>query len=96
MGDPYTSVSEVKCLMVEKIIKSIFTPNKQRLFLTFEQEVMVILVDGAEADARVHGIKNKTPQFLHKYILSYAGCFMTSHQTWRLLTTINISCIPHL
>jgi hypothetical protein len=43
-----------------------FTPNKQRLFLTSEQEVMVILVDGVQTFTGLRGIKNKTPQFIHK------------------------------
>jgi hypothetical protein len=108
MGNPYTSVLVVRCYMDGNIIKSIFRPNKQHLFLTSEQEVMVILVDGVQAVTGLRGIKNMTPQFLHKCILSYGGCFNTSHQTWRLLTsinthqtwrlltTINSSCIPHL
>jgi hypothetical protein len=79
-----------------KNIKSIFTPNKQRLFPTSEQEVMVILVDGAQAFTGLRGIKNNTPQFLHKCNLSNAGRFVTSHQTWRVLTTINSSYISHL
>jgi hypothetical protein len=82
--------------MVGRIIKSIFTPNKQRLFPTSEQEVMLILVDGAQAFTRLRGIKYKTPQFLHKCNLSNAGRFVTSHQTWRVLTIINNSCTSHL
>jgi hypothetical protein len=82
--------------MVGKIIKSIFTPNKQHLLSTPEQEVMVILVDGAQVVTGLRRIKNKTAQFLHKCNLSYAGRFMNSHPTWRLITTINSSCIPHL
>jgi hypothetical protein len=82
--------------MVGKIIGSIFTPNKQRLFPTFEQEVMVILVDGARAFTRLCGIKYNTLQFLHKCNLLNAGHFVSSHQTWRVLTTINSSCISHL
>jgi hypothetical protein len=64
--------------------------------LTSEREVMIILVEGIQAVTGLCRIKNKTPQFLHKYNLSYAGCFMNSHPTWRLLTSINSSCIPHL
>jgi hypothetical protein len=96
MGDPYTSVSLVNSYMVGKIIKSIFTPNKQRLFPTSEQEVMVILVDGAQAFTGLHGIKNNTPQFHHKCNLSNVGRLVTSHQTLRVLTTINSSCISNL
>jgi hypothetical protein len=54
------------------------------------------LVDSALAVTRLREIKNKTPQFLHKCNLSYARRFMTSHETWRLLTTINSLCITHL
>jgi hypothetical protein len=77
--------------MAGMIIKSIFTPNEQRLFLTSEQEVMVILVDGAQAFTGLRGIKNNTAQFHHK-----CRTFRDSHQTWRALTTINSSCISHL
>jgi hypothetical protein len=55
---------------------------------------MVILVDGVQAVTGLRGIRNKTAQFLHKCNLSYAGHFMNLHQTWRLITTLNSSCIP--
>jgi hypothetical protein len=81
--------------MVGTIIKSIFTHSKQHLFLTSDQEVMVILVDGAQDFTGQPGIKYNTPRFLHKSNLSNAGCFVTSHQPWRVLTTINSSCFFH-
>jgi hypothetical protein len=94
-GNPDSSVSEVICYMVGKIIKSIFTPNKRNLCSTSKQ-VMVILVEGVQAVTRLRRIKNKTPQFLHKCNLSHVGRFMNFHPTWRLLTTINSPCINHL
>jgi hypothetical protein len=81
MADPDSFVSEVKCYMVRKIIKSFFTPNKRHLCSTSEQKVMAILVEVVQVVIGLRRIKNKTPQFLHKCNLSYAGRFMTSHQT---------------
>jgi hypothetical protein len=66
MADPGSFVLEVKCYMVEKIIKSILTPNKWHLYLMAAQEVMIILVEGIHAVTQLCGIKNKSPQFLHK------------------------------
>jgi hypothetical protein len=37
------------CYIVGKIFRSIFTPNKQHIGLTSEQEVMAILVEGVQA-----------------------------------------------
>jgi hypothetical protein len=96
MGDPDSLVSEVICYMVGKTIKSILTPNKRHLCSTSEKKVMTILVEGVQDVMRMRRIKNKTPQFLHKCNLSYAGCFMNFHPAWRLLTIINTPCILHL
>jgi hypothetical protein len=61
MGNSYTAVLEVNSYMVGTIIKSIFTHSKQHLFLTSDQEVMVILVDGAQDFTGQPGIKYNTP-----------------------------------
>jgi hypothetical protein len=49
--------------------------------MTPEQKVMTILVEVVQVVMELRGIKNKTPQFLHKCNLSYAGYFMNSHPT---------------
>jgi hypothetical protein len=67
---------EIICYMVGKFIKS-FTPNKWHL----SKKVMTILVEVVQVVMELRGIKNKTPQFLHKCNLSYAGYFMNSHPT---------------
>jgi hypothetical protein len=71
--------------MVENIIKSIFTPNKRHLCSTSEKEVMTIFVERVQAVKGLCGIKNNTPQILHKCNLSHARRFMNSHPTWRLI-----------